>query len=128
VRQRIEILKALHRDARILVLDSTAVLTPPERDALFAVLKSLAFLVRDWSQGARADLIENSIGSIHHPRPTSLIPRLAARSGLRGLLPREANLRGFGKRNFAARDSPPRPAARGGQTRQMAVADRARPC
>jgi hypothetical protein len=73
-------------------------------------------------------LDRNLIGSTHHPQHTSLIPRLATRSGLRRSLPRKACQPGFGKRNFAARDSPPRPAARGGQTRQMAVADRARPC
>jgi hypothetical protein len=39
------------------------------------------------------------------------------------LLPRKANQRGFGKRNFAARDSPPRPSGRGGQTRQLGFAD-----
>lgn len=42
-RQRIEILKALYRDVRILVLDEpTAVLTPQEADALFENINAMA--------------------------------------------------------------------------------------
>ena len=41
--QRVEILKALYRNARILVLDEpTAVLTPQETEEIFAVLRRLA--------------------------------------------------------------------------------------
>ena len=41
--QRVEILKMLHREARILILDEpTAVLTPQEADALFATCRQMA--------------------------------------------------------------------------------------
>ncbi len=43
VQQRVEIMKALYREAKILILDEpTAVLTPQESDELFVIMRSLA--------------------------------------------------------------------------------------
>jgi general nucleoside transport system ATP-binding protein len=59
VQQRVEILKALYRDARILVLDEpTAVLTPQETEDLFAVLKELV------ADGLSIILITHKLGEL----------------------------------------------------------------
>jgi general nucleoside transport system ATP-binding protein len=59
VRQRVEILKALYRDVRILVLDEpTAVLTPQETEDLFAVLKELV------DDGLSIILITHKLGEL----------------------------------------------------------------
>jgi ABC-type uncharacterized transport system ATPase subunit len=59
VRQRVEILKALYRKAKILILDEpTAVLTPQERDSLFEVLERLCVT------GHTALLITHKLGEV----------------------------------------------------------------
>ena len=58
-RQRVEILKALYREARILVLDEpTAVLTPQETADLFSVLKELV------ADGLSIVLITHKLGEL----------------------------------------------------------------
>ena len=59
VQQRVEILKTLYREARILVLDEpTAVLTPQETEDLFAVLKELV------ADGLSIILITHKLGEL----------------------------------------------------------------
>jgi len=59
VQQRVEILKALHREARILILDEpTAVLTPQEAHELFRVLRGLV------DQGLSVILITHKLGEL----------------------------------------------------------------
>ncbi len=58
-RQRIEILKALYRKVRILVLDEpTAVLTPQESEGLFATLRALA------AHGLAVVFISHKLGEV----------------------------------------------------------------
>jgi ABC-type uncharacterized transport system ATPase subunit len=58
-RQRVEILKALYRGARILILDEpTAVLTPQESEALFATLSQMV------AQGLSIIFISHKLGEV----------------------------------------------------------------
>lgn len=58
-RQRVEILKALYRGARILILDEpTAVLTPQESEALFATLQHMV------AQGLSIIFISHKLGEV----------------------------------------------------------------
>ncbi len=77
-RQRVEILKALYRDARILILDEpTAVLTPAEADALFATLKLLV------GQGLSIIFISHKLNEVMAVSDRVLVLRAGKLSGER---------------------------------------------
>ncbi|MBL8579159.1 MAG: ABC transporter ATP-binding protein [Mesorhizobium sp.] len=77
-RQRVEILKALYRNAKILILDEpTAVLTPVETDALFATLKLLV------AQGLSIIFISHKLNEVMAVSDRVLVLRSGKLSGER---------------------------------------------
>ncbi|MEP9398553.1 ABC transporter ATP-binding protein [Mesorhizobium sp. KR2-14] len=77
-RQRVEILKALYRDARILILDEpTAVLTPAETDALFRTLKLLV------AQGLSIIFISHKLNEVMAVSDRVLVLRAGTLAGER---------------------------------------------
>jgi simple sugar transport system ATP-binding protein len=79
VRQRAEILKALYRDARVLILDEpTAVLTPQEAEALFATLR------RAVAEGLSAIFISHKLGEVMAVADRVVVLRQGRVVGARG--------------------------------------------
>ncbi len=75
-RQRVEILKALYRDARILVMDEpTAVLTPQESDSLFVTMRRLA------ARGLAIVFISHKLGEVLAVSDRIAILRAGAKVG-----------------------------------------------
>jgi simple sugar transport system ATP-binding protein len=82
-RQRVEILKVLHRGARVLVLDEpTAVLTPLEVDPFFRAVRELA------SAGAAVVLISHNLEEVRRVGDLVTVLR-RGRVVATGLIPRE---------------------------------------
>ncbi len=77
-RQRVEILKALYRDARVLILDEpTAVLTPTETEALFKTLKLLV------AKGLSVIFISHKLNEVMMASDRVLVLRAGKLSGER---------------------------------------------
>lgn len=75
-KQRIEILKALYRDAKVLILDEpTAVLTPQEAEGLFVVLRRLA------SNGLGVIFISHKLGEVLAVSHRILVLRAGTKAG-----------------------------------------------
>jgi simple sugar transport system ATP-binding protein len=75
-KQRIEILKALYRDAKVLILDEpTAVLTPQEAEGLFVVLRRLA------SNGLGVIFISHKLGEVLAVSHRILVLRAGKKAG-----------------------------------------------
>lgn len=77
-RQRVEILKALYRDVRVLILDEpTAVLTPDETEALFRTLRMLV------AKGLSIIFISHKLGEVMAVSDRALVLRAGKLVGAR---------------------------------------------
>jgi general nucleoside transport system ATP-binding protein len=75
-KQRVEILKALYRDAKVLILDEpTAVLTPQEAEGLFVVLRRLA------ANGLGVIFISHKLGEVLAVSHRILVLRAGKKAG-----------------------------------------------
>ena len=105
-RQRVEILKALYREAKILVLDEpTAVLTPQEFTALFETLKRFV------AKGLSIIFISHKLGEI-----LAACSRVGVLRGGKLVAEREG-CRGHARRACRVDDRPQHSASQGGSTR-----------
>jgi ABC-type uncharacterized transport system ATPase subunit len=126
VRQRVEILKALYRDAKILILDEpTAVLTPQERDGLFTVIRNLT------SDGRTVLFVTHKLNEAMaiSDRVTVLRDgRVAARMITAETSPREIIRAMTGRAvNLTIRKGPPRPGAIVLEVKGLTVGHRLKP-
>ena len=126
VRQRVEILKALYRDAKILILDEpTAVLTPQERDGLFIVIRNLT------SAGRTVLFVTHKLNEVMaiSDRVTVLRDgRVAARMITAETSPREIIRAMTGRGvNLTVSKGPPRPGAVVLEVEGLDVGDRLKP-
>jgi simple sugar transport system ATP-binding protein len=119
VRQRVEILKALHREAEVLILDEpTAVLTPQEARSLFAVLRGLT------AQGASVVLVTHRLAEVVEASDSVTVlrgGRVVGRHHTRDTTTRELVREMIGR---DLDDDVPRRAAVGGPAAETAPSDR----
>jgi len=126
VRQRVEILKSLYREARILILDEpTAVLTPQERDGLFTVIRNLT------SDGRTVLFVTHKLHEVMavSDRVTVLRDgRVAARMITAETSAREIVRAMTGRAvNLTVTKGPPRPGAAVLEVEGLSVGDRSKP-
>jgi simple sugar transport system ATP-binding protein len=104
-RQRLEIARALYREARVVILDEpTAVLTPGEADALYATLRRLA------EAGRAVIVVTHKLDEVRDHADVATVMRRGAIVETRPVARTEADMRALGDAVMGA--EPPAPVVR----------------